>query len=135
MKYMNWFMEGLKFSCQGCGKCCLGPGGYVWVDEEEIDNFAKRLQMTKKAFMKKYIRNVKGRYSLIDNIHGDCIFMNKTGGCKYYEERPSQCRTFPWWPEIVGSREIWESNPYNCPGIGIGELHSEEKILEGLKDQ
>ncbi len=131
----NWFKDGLKFSCQGCGKCCKGPGGYVWVTDKEISQFAEKLNIAETLFLKKYIRNVKGRLSLIDNVAGDCIFINENGGCKYYEVRPSQCSTFPWWPEIIESKEVWESNPYNCPGIGIGKSYTEQEILKDLGDQ
>ena len=82
--------------------------------------------------MKKYIRNVKGRLSLIDNANGDCIFLGQDNKCQHYELRPRQCKTFPWWPEIIASKEVWESNYYNCPGIGVGKLHTEEEILQKL---
>lgn len=132
---MNWFKTGLKFSCQSCGKCCQGPGGYVWLNEQEISCFSEKIGISEKEFLKKYVRNAYGRYALIDNNLGACIFMNEDGTCKYYNERPSQCKTFPWWPEIIENKEEWESNPYNCPGIGIGRLYTEEEIEEALKDQ
>ncbi len=31
-----WFEQGLKFSCKGCGDCCTGAPGYVWVNKAEI---------------------------------------------------------------------------------------------------
>ena len=132
MKYINWFCEGLKFSCQRCGKCCKGPGGYVWITEEEAEILAKEIGITKEIFYKKYLRRVNNKLSLIDNYNGDCIFMDEEGRCKYYKQRPSQCKTFPWWPEIIASSEVWESNPYNCPGVGVGKLYTEEEILENL---
>ena len=134
MKYMNWFFEGLRFSCQGCGKCCKGPGGYVWISEAEAEILADKIGISKEVFCKKYLRRVKNKLSLIDNFKGDCIFINEEGKCKYYEQRPSQCKTFPWWSEIIASQEIWESNPYNCPGIGIGKLFTEDEILDNLNN-
>ncbi len=130
-----WFKDGLKFSCQGCGKCCKGPGGYVWLNDEEALGFADKLNITKEQFYKKFIRLAYGKLSLIDNMQGDCIFMNDDGKCKHYEQRPQQCRTFPWWPEILVDKETWDSNLYNCPGIGIGRLFSQEEIIKELEDQ
>lgn len=135
MKYMNWFSEGLRFSCQQCGKCCKGPGGYVWLTEEEAEVLAEVIGISKEVFFKKYLRTVQRQLSLIDNYRGDCILMDDDGRCKYYDQRPSQCKTFPWWPELVASPEIWESNPYRCPGIDVGRLFTEEEILENLKNQ
>ena len=35
-----WFREGLKFACTGCGDCCTGEPGYVWVNKAEIEAMA-----------------------------------------------------------------------------------------------
>ena len=31
-----WYKDGLKFKCTGCGDCCTGGEGYVWVNKQEI---------------------------------------------------------------------------------------------------
>lgn len=129
----KWYKEGLKFSCQGCGGCCKGPGGYVWINDREIEAMAQKLGVSVKKFMSRYVRLVNGRKALIDNIKGDCIFLDEKGRCELYEERPAQCRTFPWWPEIVRAKETWEHSGYDCPGIGCGETNSVEVIERGLK--
>ena len=45
----------------------------------------------------------------------DCIFWNN--GCIIYEARPLQCRTFPFWPFLVESKELWKNEKYRCGGI------------------
>lgn len=124
-----WFKDGLAFKCQGCGGCCRGPGGYVWLNEVEAEKFALRLNISTDNFLRKYTRLVNGKLALLDNAAGDCIFMAEGGGCMYYEERPSQCRTFPWWPEVIATKDSWEHSHYECPGIGKGEIHSAEHII------
>ena len=32
-----WYKDGLRFQCTGCGDCCTGGPGYVWVNQAEID--------------------------------------------------------------------------------------------------
>ena len=32
----TWYKDGLRFECTGCGKCCSGFPGFVWVTEEEM---------------------------------------------------------------------------------------------------
>ena len=32
-----WYAGGLRFTCTGCGDCCTGAPGYVWVNQQEID--------------------------------------------------------------------------------------------------
>lgn len=123
-----WYAEGLKFSCQGCGGCCRGPGGYVWLTDEEAEKIATRLGFTLKQFSRRYIRLVYRRVALIDSPTGDCIFLSPGGQCQVYEDRPIQCRTWPWWPENLTSPEVWEELMAECPGINRGELHPVTEI-------
>lgn len=132
---LPWYSEGLAFECQGCGKCCKGPGGYVWISEEDLSNMAAELKMSEKEFARKYVRNVCGDLALIDKGNGDCVFLDDSGKCELYHSRPVQCRTFPWWPEIVNSRYSWENSAYDCPGFNMGPVHSLEEIEKGLKEK
>lgn len=127
-----WYAEGLRFECRGCGHCCRGPGGYVWVDADEIRALAAALGMELDAFGKKYLRRTNRGYALIDSAVGDCILLGGDGRCSVYEARPLQCRTYPWWPEVVASRRQWEEEKDNCPGVGCGRLHGAEHIAGEL---
>jgi len=49
-----------------------------------------------------------------------------------YEARPTQCRTYPFWSNIVDSEESWNRESRECPGIGIGPLHGPEAVSEAL---
>ena len=52
-----WYADGLRFECTGCGDCCTGSPGYVWVTQKEIDALAEELKITPAACEKKYVRN------------------------------------------------------------------------------
>jgi Fe-S-cluster containining protein len=45
-----------------------------------------------------------------------------------YEDRPAQCRTWPFWMSIVASRQSWEVAGRTCPGINTGPLIPPERI-------
>ncbi len=111
-----WFRDGLAFECTRCGACCTGAPGYVWVDDEEIQALAGLLNLSLDAFARKYLRRVGGRISLIERPGGDCIFWSKSDGCTVYQARPVQCRTWPFWPENLESREDWDQATRTCPG-------------------
>jgi len=134
----EWYAQGLRFSCTQCGNCCTGPPGWVWFDEAEGRRMAERLGMTPAAFLKKYAHKIDGRWSLKDyqTEHGyDCVFLDRTSTpgkavCSIYEDRPAQCRTWPFWPENVASRIAWRATKRNtpCPGMDSGTLVPVEQI-------
>ena len=123
-----WHAEGLRFECTRCGACCTGAPGYVWVDLAEIEALAEFRGESVDAFSRKYVRRVHNRLSLIEKPGGDCVFWDKAAGCTVYAARPVQCRTWPFWPENIESREAWEGVREVCPGAGRGNWFSLEEI-------
>ena len=122
-----WYQEGLRFKCTGCGKCCTGPSGYVWVSPEEAQAFADHLQISLEEFIKTYTRRIGNRLSLREKRRGndyDCVFLDGKR-CTAYEVRPKQCRTYPWWPENVRSLKDWEEEGVRCEGIN----HSDAPLI------
>lgn len=112
-----WYSKGLHFSCTGCGKCCTGEPGYVWVTEEEIENMAKFLNISVKDFIIRYVRRVQGKFALTENRKTfDCVFL-KDKMCQVYDARPTQCRTYPWWPQNLKTEKDWEEAARYCEGI------------------
>ncbi|XZE55402.1 YkgJ family cysteine cluster protein [Planctomycetaceae bacterium SH139] len=124
-----WYQDGLRFECTQCGDCCTGEPGNVWVDEGEIVRLAARMEMEVDKFESKFVRQVGVRKSLVEYPDGDCIFLDpKTRGCSVYEERPVQCRTWPFWNSTITSRRAWRETCEICPGSGVGRLYSIEEI-------
>lgn len=112
-----WYSEGLHFECTGCGQCCTGSPGYIWVNQEEIQEIAEHLNLTIKEFSRRYLRHVKGRLSLLEMPKSyDCIFL-KDKKCQIYSVRPGQCRTYPWWPQNLKTESDWEEAAHFCEGI------------------
>lgn len=112
-----WYSEGLRFKCTECGKCCTGGPGYAWVTKDEIKAIAEYLGLSIKAFGKKYLRYINGRYALLEKSDVfDCIFL-KDKRCQIYPVRPIQCRTYPWWKENISSPEAWKEAAKYCEGI------------------
>jgi len=114
-----WYGEGLRFECTRCGGCCRGEAGYVWVDDLEVALMARCLELGVAEFARTYLRKVSGAYSLHELANGDCIFWSPAG-CRIYEVRPTQCRTFPFWHEYVGSPRGWAIAARRCPGVTTG---------------
>ena len=140
----DWFEDpdpqsgkpGLRFKCTMCGNCCTGPEGYVHLSDEEAAAIAQRLNISTTAFLRDYTRDtVFGRSLKEHNTpHGlDCIFLDRAkipgkAVCGIYEDRPAQCRTWPFWSAIIQSRRTWDSAKRTCPGIDTGPLIPPSKI-------
>lgn len=138
----DWFDQpgdpapGLRFSCTQCGACCTGPEGYVMLSDEEASRLADRLGMSPDAFGAKYTRNFGAGRSLteVETEHGfDCVFLDRTtipgrAICGVYEDRPTQCRTWPLWKRTVRSPRTWARASESCPGMNKGELIPPERI-------
>ena len=56
-------------------------------------------------------------------------------GCKIYETRPRQCKTFPFWKSNLRTNAEWEEQGKTCQGIGKGKLHTLEEIGNHLRPE
>lgn len=119
-----WYKDGLRFQCTQCGDCCTGAPGFVWVNQEEIDAIAAKINVPVDEFEKRYVRKIGVRRSLVEFDDGACVFFDtEKRNCKVYEARPRQCRTWPWWNSNVRTEEAWEATREACPGCGVGKLY------------
>ena len=90
---------------------------------------AERLELDTADFEARFVRYVGIRRSLVEYSNGDCVFFdNKTRGCQIYEQRPRQCRTWPFWKSNLKTPQSWEEMCESCPGSGKGKLYQLEEI-------
>ncbi len=116
-----WYREGLRFECTRCGNCCGGSPGYVWVDDEDLRRLARRLGLAEEELRRRYTRYVPGWGTSLTETEGyDCIFYDRDQGCTVYEDRPCQCRTWPFWDRVLASKRTWEIEAQGCPGMNRG---------------
>lgn len=132
---LPWYKDGLRFECTGCGQCCTGSPGYVWISEEDIHAISNYLDISIEDFIKLYVRKVENRYSLKEKNDSsyDCIFLEGKR-CSIYPVRPVQCSTYPWWPSHLESPKAWKELASCCEGINPeAKLIDEKEIDNQLK--
>ena len=131
------YKKGIRFECQGSGKCCVSRDsyGYVYLSDNDILRFSKYLKLAIKKFKDIYCQITEGFIHLIEKteLKGNCIFL-KDKKCSVYKGRPSQCRTWPFWNDNMNTK-VWNKDiSVNCPGVGKGKLISQKKINKLLKE-
>jgi Fe-S-cluster containining protein len=119
-------MEEFRFECQpGCSACCEVEG-YVYLTEDDLLRAAQHLAITPAEFEQRYVYRTRHLLRLRKPKVGQCHFLvkdeNDHGLCSIHPNKPAQCRLFPFWPEIVETRQSWHRTSKTCPGIGKGEL-------------
>lgn len=124
-----WYQKGLRFRCTGCGRCCTGEPGYVYVVKSEIEALARAAELELTEFEQSFVRRIGIRKSLVELPNGDCVFFDSlTRRCRVYDLRPRQCRTWPFWESNVRTPDAWEETCRACPGSGRGPLVPPDQI-------
>lgn len=113
--------EGLRFECQpGCTACCEQKG-FVYLTDADLPRIAQFLGMGATAFERQYVFRTRNRMRLRVPRDASCHFL-RNGGCSIHAVKPTQCRIFPFWPELLESRREWKKTARYCPGMGKGPL-------------
>lgn len=137
IKKTEWWAEGVRFQCQGSGNCCISRDeyGFVFLTLSDRKRFAKYFGITIQAFTKKYCTKRAGLFHLTEiKTDPNCMFL-KDKKCSVYQARPTQCRTWPFWPEVMNAKTWQKEVSSFCPGIGKGPLISAEKIKASIEEQ
>jgi Fe-S-cluster containining protein len=130
----QWWNQGVRFTCIGCGRCCRGEPGAIFFTPEEGLRVRNFLGLDEKAFLRLYVTRKWGSPSFIERRNGDCIFYDaESSKCSIYSLRPAQCSLFPFWLSVMESREEWDRQAAQCPGMNEGRLYAPEEIRSLLE--
>ena len=125
----------LRFGCTRCGRCCVAGGGYyVFLNTAEVDRIRGYLGLSRDWFRRRYLRRLEeGDLVLAAEQDGRCVFLESGGRCRVYASRPLQCRTYPFWPEVMRNETAWQKEARRCAGINRGSRVAPEKIRKMLR--
>jgi uncharacterized protein len=126
--------QGVRFECQGSGRCCTARGlyGYVYLGLEDRRRLAAHLGLRTSSFTRRYCQLDDGVVHL-KHPDRDCCFL-RGHRCGVYAARPAQCRTWPFWPENMPAA-AWREVSATCAGVGRGRRYSPEEIRGILAGQ
>ncbi len=129
-KSEEFWHAGLRFECQGSGKCCTSRGeyGFVYITDVDLTRLASHLDMHRDDVVSEHCQRTGGWLHLRDPQR-DCHFLADKR-CGIYEGRPRQCRTWPFWRENLVDSRTWNREVLqSCAGAGKGRQHSRREIL------
>ncbi len=133
-----WYKDGIQFQCQGSGKCCTSHGehGSVFLSAKDLRTFVSYFKTTSKKFKEQYCEPSSPEVVRLKDREGseDCIFL-KDKKCSVYEARPTQCRTWPFWPDHMSPKKWKQTVVDFCPGVNKGKVHSLPEIQKNLAQQ
>jgi uncharacterized protein len=116
-----------QIDCLQCARCCKGYSPRF--KGPDIKRISKTLRMKETAFIAKYLQyDEDGDYVAVSK---PCPFLEQDNKCSVYEDRPSDCRRFPYTDEDVILKRplLTQKNSTFCP-IVVSVL---EGLLEKLK--
>ena len=134
---MFYTSQPLHFECTQCGRCCSGGGAYqVFLKEAEAERIRSVLQLSRAWFRRRYLRRLdSGELTVALRADGRCSFLDPEGHCGVYGARPTQCRTYPFWPELLRSKTAWQAEAARCEGIDRGAAVPLARIRAALLAQ
>ena len=128
---------GLRFECTGCGGCCTTRGEYahVYLNPDEVTALAEELELSAREFKRRYTFKDEYGYTQLRFEDASCVFLERdTNRCTVYGARPTQCRTFPFWRDLVAGGKWTDEARALCEGVGRGPAHRatdvEARMLE-----
>ena len=125
----EFYKDGLRFECTGCGNCCKTHGdyAYVYLSHQNVADISALLGFKHIDFLNAHCANDEYGNVHLTMIAGSCNFL-KDNTCAVYTARPAQCRAWPFWRENLNA-ETWHGEVAECcPGVNQGRLYTKEEI-------
>ena len=104
------------FKCLHSGNCCKYPG-FVYVNDNNITEMAKQLNMSKQTFRQQYVKKQNGWDIISSPTHQPNCFLNSNCKCSVYNARPKACQSYPNWATIWESDDTFLKETTLCPGL------------------
>ena len=126
----------LRFECTQCGECCTNRGdyAYVYLSDPELNRLAGHLGLLPSEFRQRYTFEDEYGWTQL-YLEERCVFLDPgTRRCSVYPARPTQCRTFPFWPGLVKDGRWTPEAHAICEGIGRGPRHPFAEIERNMDE-
>lgn len=104
-----------KIDCLQCAACCKNYSPRF--KTTDIKRISKHLKLRESVFIDTYLQlDSEGDYV---TKHSPCPFLGSNNFCSIYEQRPSDCKRFPYTDEdvLLKRQNITLKNATFCPAV------------------
>ena len=124
--------DGLQFKCTGCGDCCTGAPGYVWVNKAKRSRRWPRSWGLEIGRVRAEVRPQGRRAQEPQRIQKWRLRVLRRRDAEVHglQVRPRQCRTWPFWDSNLRTPETWAETCRVAPAAARGGLYQLEEIQE-----
>ena len=98
---------------------------------EDLPRLAAFLGISEDELRSRYVYATKYHFRL-RRLQGQCPFL-RADGCSVHPAKPTQCREFPFWPELIEDKKELKKTARWCPGIGKGNVVPVETLEESAR--
>lgn len=104
-----------QIDCLDCGNCCKNYSPRF--KQPDIKRIAKRLRMKEGAFTAQYLKLDEDNDYVVRQ--SPCPFLGSDNYCSIYEDRPGDCRRYPYTDEDVLLKRVGLTlkNAMSCPAV------------------
>ncbi|MDQ6677253.1 MAG: YkgJ family cysteine cluster protein [Acidobacteriota bacterium] len=93
----------------------------MYLSEGDLKNAAAFLGLGAEEFEMQFVIRTRTELRLRKPEGRQCFF-HRNNCCAIHPAKPTQCRAFPFWPELLEDEAAWEETARYCPGMNRGEL-------------
>lgn len=136
VRYIQPFYQrqALRFSCTECGGCCYGSDQHhVFLTQADFERITNYLEISAAWFRRRYVQRFEDEWVLRSRPDGGCVFLDHDHRCRIYAQRPLQCATYPFWPELLKTAKAWQQEKRRCEGIDQGVIIPLQRIKQALR--
>jgi hypothetical protein len=104
------------------------------LSRREQRRLARHLGLRLCEFLDRYTRRDEDGHVALRFVAGRCILLDGKA-CSVHEAKPVQCRTWPFWPELLRSRAAYAREVQSfCPGSLAGPTVPAAAIRRQLRE-
>ncbi len=106
-----------EFDCTRCGICCTGENGIVVDNSKDLPRLLDFFNIDIEELDQKYTKIHNNKRVLRSGDDKNCLFFDRSSGCKIHEARPDICRAWPYFRGNMLDSVSLEMAKSDCKGL------------------